>query len=185
VRRLDVRDPVADRLARRLLQRLRAELHRTHLGAEQAHPLDVRPLPAHVLGPHVDDALETEACAHRGRGDTVLPRAGLGDDPPLPEPPREHGLAERVVQLVRARVEQVLALQVEPLVGSEALRAGEGRRPAGVAAAELVELRAEALVRERGLPHGRELVERRHERLGDVATAVAAVRRHEARAAST
>ena len=36
VRRLDVRDPVADRLARRLLQRLRAEVDAPHLGAEEA-----------------------------------------------------------------------------------------------------------------------------------------------------
>ena len=36
VRRLDVRDPVADRLARRLLERLRPELDRPHLRAEQA-----------------------------------------------------------------------------------------------------------------------------------------------------
>ena len=42
VGRLDVRDPVADRLARRLLQRARAELDRPDLGSEQAHPLDVR-----------------------------------------------------------------------------------------------------------------------------------------------
>ena len=42
VRRLDVRDPVADRLAGRLLQRPRAELDRPHLGSEEAHPLDVR-----------------------------------------------------------------------------------------------------------------------------------------------
>ena len=86
VGRLDVRDPVADRLARRLLQRPRPELDRPHLGAEQAHPLDVRPLPAHVLGAHVDDALEPEAGAHRRRRDPVLAGAGLGDDPPLAEP---------------------------------------------------------------------------------------------------
>jgi hypothetical protein len=42
VRRLDVRDPVANRLARRLLQRLRAELDGPHLRTQQAHALDVR-----------------------------------------------------------------------------------------------------------------------------------------------
>ena len=132
MRRLDVRDPVADRLARRLLQRPRAELDRAHLGAEQAHPLDVGPLAAHVLGAHVDDALEAEARAD-GRGrDAVLAGAGLGDDPPLAEPPREHRLAERVVQLVRAGVQEVLALEVEALAGGEALGERQRRRPAGV-----------------------------------------------------
>ena len=135
VRRLDVRDPVADRLARRLLQRPRPELDRAHLGAEQAHPLDVRALAAHVLGAHVDDAVEAEAGADGGGRDAVLARAGLGDDPPLAEPLREHRLAERVVQLVRAGVEEVLALQVEPLAGGEPLGAGERRRPARVRAA--------------------------------------------------
>ena len=140
VRRLDVRDPVADRLARRLLQRLRAELDRAHLGAEQVHPLDVRRLAAHVLGAHVDDAVEAEARADGRRGDAVLAGARLGDDPPLAEPPREHGLAERVVELVRAGVEQVLALEVDAAVGVEALGAGERRRAAGVGRAELVQL---------------------------------------------
>src|SRR5204862_4564707 len=78
VRRLDVRDPVADRLARRLLQRPRPELDRADLRAEQAHPLDVRLLPAHVLRAHVDDALEPEPGADGRRCDAVLAGAGLG-----------------------------------------------------------------------------------------------------------
>src|SRR5205085_4321542 len=89
VGRSDVRDPVADRLARRLLQRPRAELDGPHLGAEEPHPLDVRPLAAHVLAAHVDDALEAEARAD-GRGrDAVLAGAGLGDDSALAEAARE------------------------------------------------------------------------------------------------
>ena len=117
-----------------------------HLGAEQAHALDVRALAAHVLGAHVDDALEAEARAD-GRGrDAVLAGAGLGDDPRLAEPLREHGLAERVVQLVRAGVEQVLALQVEALAGREPLGERQRRRAAGVLAPEPVELRGERRV---------------------------------------
>src|SRR5207245_6641231 len=110
VRRLDVRDPVPDRLARRLLERLRPELDRHYLGAEEAHAFDVRMLAPHVLRAHVDDALEPEASAHRRRRDAVLPGAGLRDDAPLSEPSRQHRLPERVVQLVRAGVQQVLSL---------------------------------------------------------------------------
>ena len=100
-------------------------------------------LPAHVLGAHVDDALEAEPRAD-GRGrDPVLAGAGLGDDPRLPKPLREHRLAERVVQLVRAGVEQVLALQVEALARREPLGERQRRRPAGVLAAEAVELLGE------------------------------------------
>ncbi len=72
VRRLDIRDPVPDRLARRLPERLRAEVDRSHLGAEQVHALDVRRLPLHVLGAHVDHALEAEAGADGRRRDAVL-----------------------------------------------------------------------------------------------------------------
>ena len=148
VGRLDVRDPVPDRLARRLLERLRAELDGPHLGTEEAHPLDVRRLPAHVLGAHVDDALESEAGADRRGRDTVLARAGLGDDPALAQPAREDCLAERVVQLVRAGVEEVFALEVEPLLGSEPVGAGQRRRATRVVARELVELGGVALVRD-------------------------------------
>ena len=176
VGRLDVRDPVADRLARRLLQRPRAELDRAHLGAEQVHPLDVRPLPAHVLGAHVDDALEAEARADGRGGDAVLAGARLGDDPPLAEPPREHRLAERVVQLVRARVQEVLALQVDPLAGREALGERQRRRAGRrTSRPQLVELGAERGVLRRCAPARLELVERRDQRLGDVAAAVRAV----------
>jgi hypothetical protein len=185
VRRLDVRDPVADRLARRLLQRARAELDGPHLGAEQPHPLDVRALTAHVLGAHVDDALQAEARADGGRRDAVLARAGLRDDPLLAEPACEHGLAECVVQLVGAGVEEVLALQVEALGGREAGCARQRGRPAGVVASELVELLAEAAVGERRLPGGGQLVQRRDQRLRHVAPAVGAVGDHADLAAST
>ena len=87
-----------------------------------SHPLDVRRLAADVLAAHVDDALEAEARAHRRGRDAVLAGAGLRDDPPLAEPLRDHRLAERVVQLVRAGVQQILALQVHALVGREARR---------------------------------------------------------------
>ena len=63
----DVRDPVADRRADRLLQRPRAGLDRLDPRAQQPHPLDVGPLAAHVLGAHVDDALEARAARRRSR----------------------------------------------------------------------------------------------------------------------
>jgi len=43
----------------------------------------------------------------------VLPGAGLGDDARLPHAPGEQRLAERVVDLVRAGMGQVLALEVD------------------------------------------------------------------------
>ena len=98
------------------------------LGAERAHPQHVRRLAADVLGAHVHDALEVEQRA-RGRGrDAVLAGAGLGDDAVLAEPPGQQRLAERVVDLVRARVVEVLALEVEAQAAR--LAAGAGRSSA-------------------------------------------------------
>jgi hypothetical protein len=186
VRRLDVRDPVADRLARCLLQRARAELDGQDLGAEQPHPLDVRALPAHVLRAHVDDALEPEPGADGRSGDAVLSRSRLGDDAPLAEPDREQRLAKRVVDLVRAGVAQVLALEQDPLPGRREARGLVQRRgPAHVAREQVVELGVEAAVGPRLQPAALELVERGDQRLRHVATAVGPVEACAHRAAAT
>ena len=72
-------------------------------------------------------AFDPEQRARRRRRDAVLPRAGLGDDAGLAHALGEQHLAERVVELVRAGVEQVFALEPN-------LRAAERResRRAGV-----------------------------------------------------
>ena len=54
-----------------------------HLGAEQPHAEHVQRLALHVLGAHVDVALEAEQRAGGGGRDAVLARAGFGDDAPL------------------------------------------------------------------------------------------------------
>jgi hypothetical protein len=71
----------------------------------------------------------------------------------LAEPPREHRLAERVVELVRAGVEEILALEVDALAGCESAPAsvsGVGRPAYVVRSAS--ELGAERLVLLRGAP---------------------------------
>ena len=85
----------------------------TTLGAEQLHAEDVLRLALDVLGAHVDDALHAEARGDGRRGDAVLAGAGLGDHARLAHAPREQRLADAVVDLVRAGVVQVLALQVD------------------------------------------------------------------------
>src|SRR6185503_4733444 len=186
--RLDVRDPVADRCARRLLERPRPRLDRLHGGTQETHPLDVRRLPAHVLGAHVHHALEPEPRAG-GRGrDAVLTGPGLGDDPALPEPPGEDDLTERVVDLVRAGVVQVLALEVDPPAGCEPLNQRDRRRATDVRPAELVQLRAIGGVVLGLLPSGGQLLECGDQRLGDVPAPVLAkglLQRRQPRAAST
>ena len=116
VGRLDRRDPVADRLVHGVLERAGAGRDRHQLGAEHAHAHDVGPLPADVLGAHVDDRVEPEAGADGGARDAVLAGARLGHDPLLAEPLGEQRLADGVVDLVRAGVVEVLAL--EPDLGA-------------------------------------------------------------------
>ena len=83
-------------------------------------------------------------------------------------------LAERVVDLVRAGVEQVLALEVDLVAGGlrQPLGVVERGRAAGEVAQQRAQLGAEALVVARLEPRGLELGERRHQRLGDVLAAV-------------
>jgi hypothetical protein len=59
-------------------------------------------------------ALQAEQCAGCCGGDTVLAGARFRDDALLAHAPREKRLAERVVDLVRASVGQVLPLQEDP-----------------------------------------------------------------------
>ena len=93
---------------------------RDHGGAEQLHAVHVEPLPRHVLRAHVHHALEPEPGAHRRGGDAVLARAGLRDDAALAHPEREQRLADRVVDLVRAGVVQILALEQHARAGLRA-----------------------------------------------------------------
>ena len=86
---------------------------RAHLGAEQAHAEHVRLLPLDVALAHVDDALQAEARRHRRGRDAVLAGAGLGDDAALAHAPGEQDLADRVVDLVRAGVGELVALEVD------------------------------------------------------------------------
>ena len=110
---VDIGDPVAQRLVHRVLQRAGAGGHRLHLGAEQLHAEHVRRLPLDVGGAHVDRAGQAEQRAHRGGGDAVLAGAGLGDDPRLAHAAGQQDLAHAVVDLVRAGVVQLVALEVD------------------------------------------------------------------------
>ncbi len=161
-------DPGAHRLVDRVLERLLAVLDLDHPRAEQLHPQQVGPLPGRVDGAHVDRALEAEQRARRRRGHAVLPRARLGEDPRLAHALGEQRLAEGVVELVRAGVEQVFALQ--PHVDAESLREAARRRErrgaAGVVAQQRGELALEVSVLAEREPGALQLLERGHQRLG-------------------
>ena len=78
-----------------------------------------------VFRAHVDVALKPKQRGGGGGGDAVLAGAGLGDDALLAHALGEQRLADGVVDLVRAGVIEVFALEID-------LRAAECsvRRPA-------------------------------------------------------
>ena len=144
------------------------------LGAFSTHALDVRLLAAHVLGAHVDDALEPEQRARRGGRDAVLAGARLRDHSGLAHAAGEQRLPQRIVDLVRAGVRQVLALEPDLATGQLGQTGGvvERRGPAHIIAQQGVQLVAVGEVGARRKPGSLELVQRRDERLRHVAAAV-------------
>ena len=168
--------PVADGGADRLLEGARADVHGLDRGAQQVHALHVGLLAAHVLGAHVHHALQVQQRAGGGDADAVLAGAGLGDHAALAHPLGQQRLAERVVDLVRAGVQQVLALEVD---GPAQLRgqppgAVQRRGPARVVAQQLGQLGGVGRVLAGLQPRGLELVQRRDQGLGHEAAAVGA-----------
>ena len=129
-------DPVPHRLVDGVLERAAAAVHGLDLGAEQPHAEHVERLALDVDGAHVDLALHAHQRGGGGRGHAVLAGAGLGDEAGLAHPLGQQGLAEHVVDLVRAGVVEVLALEQQPHaeVGAEVVALGEDRRAAGVVA---------------------------------------------------
>ena len=125
-------NPLSERLVDRGAQGLVARLHRDHLGPQAAHSIDVRRLAFDVDRTHVHRAGQADPGTRSSRRHAVLAGARFGDDPFDAEPLRQQRLADRIVDLVRARVRQVFALQ--PDFGTPAFaeprRVRERRRPA-------------------------------------------------------
>jgi hypothetical protein len=168
--------PGAEGLVDRVLERAAAALDVRDLRAEHAHAIDVWALSLHVEGAHEDLDLHAEERAdHRG-GDAVLSGARLRDEPPLAEALGQQALAERVVGLVRAAVQQVLALEVErhAELARRVAREVERCRPPCVRPGEGRQPIAEVLVVPRLDPSRLDLFEHRDEELGDVDTPVRA-----------
>ena len=92
---------------------------------------------------HVDDAGQAEQRADGRGGDAVLAGAGLGDDPALAHAPRQQDLAEHVVDLVRAGVVELVALEIDlgaAEMPGQPLGEIERARPADIMLEVIVEL---------------------------------------------
>ena len=173
--RADIGHPVAQRLVHGVFERLGAGLDRNDLGPEHVHAKHIGLLPLDVDRAHIDDAFEAEARAQRGGGDAVHAGAGLGDDALLAHAPRQENLAEHVVDLVRAGVIELFALEIDlgaAAVLREALGEIERRRAADIVREIAVHLGLEFRI---GLGLGIGLLQfknQRHQRLGDKTAAI-------------
>ena len=83
------------------------------LSAQQPHAENVQLLASHVLRAHVDDTLEPEQGTDSGSRHAMLSRTGFGDDALFAHALDQQCLAEAVVDLVRAGVQQVFTLQID------------------------------------------------------------------------
>src|SRR5713226_9441883 len=111
-----------------------------HLGTEHLHPVHVQFLPVHVLDPHVDFRAQSQSGARHSGSNPMLSRPCFSNDPPLPHFPSKESLAESIVDLVRATMQEILSFQLNPSpssvtgqIGSKIQRcwsAGETVQPA-------------------------------------------------------
>ena len=105
----------------------------------------------------------------------MLAGAGLGDHARLAHAPRQHGLADGVVDLVRAGVVEVFALQVDLRAAefaAQALRVIDRRGPADVVRQFVAELGHEGRIGARLVVGGLQFIERVDQRLGHEGAAI-------------
>ena len=128
----DIGHPVPHRLVYRVFERLLTGGDGPHFSAHQSHPKHIQRLPLHIDGSHIHDAFEAKLRAHGRSRHPVLTGTGFRNDPLFPHAQREHGLTQGVVDLVRTRVQQILALEINlgaPAVRRESLSEIKLRRP--------------------------------------------------------
>jgi hypothetical protein len=135
----------------------------------------LRFLPLAIHRAHVDDAFHPEHGRDGGGGHAVLARAGFGDDARLAHAFGDERLADGVVDLVRAGVEQVLALEINFRAAEfarEALGKIKRRGPAAKFLEIIRQLALKFRVVLRAEVFGLQLLQRVHQRLGHITSAV-------------
>src|SRR6266581_4017394 len=95
-----------------------------HLSAEHLHSIHVQFLSVHVLGPHVDLRAQSQSRARHSGSNPMLSRAGFSNDPPFPHFLGQESLAESIVDLVGATMQEILSLQIDPSPSNMASQIG-------------------------------------------------------------
>src|SRR3990172_4090519 len=171
----NVRDPVAHGLVDGVLERFAADVDRPHHGPEELHAEDIERLPGNIFRAHVDLAVQPAHCRRSRRRTAMLARARLGNHAGLAHAFGEKDLCERIVDLVRAGVAEVFALEIYLRAAQmvrESLCEIERRGTAYEFPEIIIELDQERFVLLRREVRGLKLRERGHERLGRELSAV-------------
>ncbi|ENN84331.1 hypothetical protein RHSP_21270 [Rhizobium freirei PRF 81] len=172
---IDIGDPVAQRLVHGVLQRAAAGGHRDNLGAQELHAENVRRLALHIGRAHVDDAGQAEAGSNRRRGNAMLAGTGLGDDAGLAHALGEQDLTDAIVDLVRTRVVQLFALEID-FCAAEFCRQALGKvkraRSTDVMRAQRLQLSLKGRIVLRLVPFLLQIQDQRHQRFGYETTTV-------------
>ena len=165
--------PVSHRLIQSVFEGFRSACNGMDLGSEQLHPKDVQLLPGAVLLAHVHFALQPKEGANGRRGDSVLARSRLGDDPLFSHPAGEQALPDRIVDLVRPGVVQIFALHHDVEAGGlrDPLGHGDRRGATDVIAQNVAILAHKEGVLPSLLKLVRKFLECGHKGLGDIAAA--------------
>jgi len=175
--RAHVSDPIAHGFVNGILESAAAGIHADNLRAQHAHARHVERLPRHVFRAHVNDAFQAEMRGHGSGSDAVLPRTRFRDDAWLAHFHGEQTLANRVVDLVRASVQQILALEIDARATKffrEPRSKLQRRRAAGEILQEILEVSLKRWIRLRRFIGALQLEQRHHQCFGNVAAAIRA-----------
>jgi len=173
--RAEVGDPVAHGFIYGFLQGLLSGLDGHDFRSEHFHAVDIERLTRAIHRPHIDDALQAEHRGDGSGGDTMLSGAGLGDDAGLAHAPCQEDLTDAIVDFVRPRVQEVLALEVD--LGSaqfagQALGEVKGCGTTAEFLEVIVQLTAEGRVLDGLRVFTFQFLQRVHQGLGNIASSV-------------
>ena len=169
VSRANVCHPIAHGFVDGIFQCLAAGGYRNHPCAQQFHSKYIQFLAANVFFTHIDIAFQAQKRANRRCSYAMLARSCFRDDSFLGHPAREQALSKAVIDLVRTRVIEILALQVNPGAAPglrqpcSVIQRGRASR---VGVEQLIELRMEAGIALRLTVRDFELLQGMHECFG-------------------
>ena len=110
----DIGDPISERFIHGIFQGRCAACYRYNFGTQQFHAENVGGLTFDVGFAHIDDTRKIKQGADGRRGHTMLAGACFCNDPLFAHSTGKEDLSERIVNLVRSGVVELITLKVNP-----------------------------------------------------------------------